>query len=137
MTSVRGEGGNTTGITATWIRIRGEKTVATREQQTAPYRRACQATAGIFAPLPCPWDPPCVTFHLIVVSLRGPGQSPFLPSTCCVGSLLSVGRCSRCSCWCCFRICGAQCRVFLKGGGVQGGEPPPPADPEVLGFSFT
>ena len=41
---------------------------------------------------------PCVTFHLVVVSLRGPGQSPVLPFACCVGSLLSVGRCGRCSC---------------------------------------
>ena len=29
------------------------------------------------------------------VSLRGPGQSPVLPFACCVGSLLSVGRCGR------------------------------------------
>ena len=44
--------------------------------------------------------PPHVTFHL--VSLRGPGQSPVLPSACCVGSR------GRCSCWCRFRVRGAQ-----------------------------
>ena len=52
--------------------------------------------------------PPCVTFRLVVVSFRGPGQSPVLPFACCVGLLLSVGRCSRCSCWCRFRVRGAQ-----------------------------
>ena len=52
--------------------------------------------------------PPCVTFRRVVVSLWGPGQSPVLPFVCCVGSLLSVGRCGRCSCWCRCRIRGAQ-----------------------------
>ena len=52
--------------------------------------------------------PPCVTFRLVVAPLRGPGRSPVLPFACCVGSLLSVGRCGRCSCWCRFRVCGAQ-----------------------------
>ena len=52
--------------------------------------------------------PPCVTFRLVVVSLRGPGQSPVLPFACCVGALLSVGRCGRCSCWCRSRVRGAQ-----------------------------
>ena len=52
--------------------------------------------------------PPCVTFRLVVVSLRGPGQSPVLPFACCVWSLLSVGRCGWCSCWCRFRVRGAQ-----------------------------
>ena len=56
---------------------------------------------------------PLVTFRLVVVSLRGPRQSPALPFACCVGSLLSVGRCGRCSCWCRFRVHGAQ-----GGGGV-------------------
>ena len=52
---------------------------------------------------------PRVTFRLVVVPLRGPGQSPVLPFACCVGSLRSVGRCGRwCSCWCCFRVRGAQ-----------------------------
>ena len=55
----------------------------------------------------CP-PAPCVTFRLVVVPLRGPGQSPVLPFACCVGSLLSVGRCGRCSCWCRFRVRGAQ-----------------------------
>ena len=40
---------------------------------------------------------PSVTFRLVVVPLRGPGRSPVLPFACCVGSLLSVGRCGRCS----------------------------------------
>ena len=47
---------------------------------------------------------PCVTFRLVVVSLRSPGQSPVLPFACCAGSLLSVGRCGRCSCWCLYRV---------------------------------
>ena len=51
---------------------------------------------------------PCVTFRLVVFPLQGPGQPPVLPFACCVGSLLSAGRCSRCSCWCRFRVCGAQ-----------------------------
>ena len=47
-----------------------------------------------------PNHPPCVTFRLVVVPLWGPGQSTVLPFACCVGLLLSVGRCGRCSCWC-------------------------------------
>ena len=54
------------------------------------------------------WGTPCVTFRLVVAPLRGPGRSPILPFACCVGSLLSVGRCGRCSCWCRFRVRGAQ-----------------------------
>ena len=57
---------------------------------------------------PPPPPPPCVTFRLVVVSVRGPGQSPVLPFACCVGSLLSVGRCGRCSCWCRFHVRRAQ-----------------------------
>ena len=55
-----------------------------------------------------PPPPPGVTSRLVVVSLRAPGQSPVLPFACCVGSLLSVSRCGRCSCGCCFRVHGAQ-----------------------------
>ena len=55
-----------------------------------------------------PSIPPRVTFRRVVASLRGPGQSPVLPFACCVGSLLSAGRCGRCSCWCRFRVRGAQ-----------------------------
>ena len=51
---------------------------------------------------------PCVTFRLVIAPLRGPGRSPVLPFACCVGSLLSVGRCGQCSCWCRFRVRGAQ-----------------------------
>ena len=58
-----------------------------------------------------PLPAPCVTFRRFVVSLRGPGQSPVLPFACCVGSLLSVGRCGRCSCWSRFRVSGAQSLV--------------------------
>ena len=54
-----------------------------------------------------PPPPPCVTLRRVVVSLRGPGQSPVLPFACCVGSLLFVGCCGRCSCWCRFRVRGA------------------------------
>ena len=55
-----------------------------------------------------PPRPPRVTFRRVVVSLRGPGQSPVLPFACCVGPLRSVGRCGRCSRWCRFRVRGAQ-----------------------------
>ena len=51
---------------------------------------------------------PCVTVRLVVAPLRGPGQSPVLPFACCVGLLHFVGRCGRCSCWCRFRVRGAQ-----------------------------
>ena len=65
--------------------------------------------------------PPRVTFRRVVVSLRGPGQSPGLPFACCVGSMRSVGRCGRCSCWCRFRVHGAQylvCRGCAGCGGM-------------------
>ena len=65
--------------------------------------------------------PPCVTFRRVVVSLRGPGQSPGLPFACCVGSLRSVGRCGRCSCWCRFRVRGAQWLVCRGCAGCCGG----------------
>ena len=64
----------------------------------------------------------CVTFRRVVVPLRGPGQSPVLPFACCVGSLLSVGRCGRCSCWCRFRVRGA---LSLVCQGCTGCHPPP------------
>ena len=57
---------------------------------------------------PPPPPPPRVTFRLVVAPLRGPGQSPILPFAYCVRSLLSVGRCSRRSCWCRFCVRGAQ-----------------------------
>ena len=79
----------------------------------------------LLAPPPPP--SPCVTFRR-AVSLRGPGQSPVLPFACCVGLLLSVGRCGRCSCWCHFRVrgahklvcrgcagCGSMCRLRVSG----------------------
>ena len=69
-----------------------------------------------------PPPPPHVTFRRVVAPLRGPGQSPVLPSACCVGSLRSVGRCGRCSCWCRFRVRGAQWLVCW-GCAV----PPPPS----------
>ena len=58
-----------------------------------------------------PPPPPRVAFRRVVVSLRGPGQSPVLPFACCVRSLRSVGRCGRCSCRCCFRVRGAPSLV--------------------------
>ena len=70
---------------------------------------------GVVVPNPHAVPPrrsaPCVTFRLVVVSLRGPGQSPVLPFACCVGSLLSDGCCGRCSCW---------CRFCVRGVGVLG-----------------
>ena len=99
-----------------------------------PWASDCHFTGGSVtgAPFPEPpppaWvrglgrpPPPCVTFRRVVVSLRGPGQSPVLPFTCCVGALRSVGRCGRCSCWCRFRVRGAQylvCRGCAGCGGV-------------------
>ena len=76
-----------------------------------------------------------MTFRRVVISLRGPGQSPVLPFACCVGSLLSVGRCGRCSCWCRFRVRGAQWVVCWGCAGCdmvclqRGGYPPPPFPP--------
>ena len=69
------------------------------------------------APSPRNPPPPRVTVRRVVAPLRGPGQSPGLPFACCVGSLRSVGRCGRCSCWCrcvltalwcCLQVSGAQ-----------------------------
>ena len=73
-------------------------------------------------------NPPYVTFRRVVVFLRGPGQSPDLPFACCVGSLLSVGRCGRCSRWCRFRVRGAQWLVCqgCAGCDMVWGNPPPP-----------
>ena len=70
-------------------------------------------------------EPPCVTFHRAVVSLRGPGQSPVLPFACYVGSLRSVRRCGRCSRWCRFRVRGAQWLV-CRGCAGCGSNPSPP-----------
>ena len=58
-----------------------------------------------------PAGTPRVTFRRVVVPLRGPRQSPVLPFARCVGSLRSVGRCGRCSCWCRFRVRGAPSLV--------------------------
>ena len=68
------------------------------------------------------------TFCVVIAPLRGPGQSPVRPFACCVGSLRSVGRCGRCSCWCRFRVrgapslvcrgcagCGGMCRLHVSG----------------------
>ena len=67
----------------------------------------------------CPPPPPRVAFRRVAVSLRGPGQSPVLPFACCVGSLRSVGRCGRCSCWCCFCVRGAPSLVCPPPFGQQ------------------
>ena len=74
--------------------------------------------------------PPSGTFRPVAVSLRGPGQSPVLPFACCVGSLRSVGRCGRCSCWCRFRVRGAQWSV-CRGCAGCGGPPPPSRAPSL------
>ena len=66
------------------------------------------------------WSP--LLFRRVAVSLRGPGQSPALPFTCCVGSLCVVGCCGLCSCWCRFRVRGAQslvCRGCAGCGGCR------------------
>ena len=78
--------------------------------------------------------PPRVTFRRVVAPLRGPGHSPVLPFACCVGSLRSVGRCGRRSCWCHFRVrgaqylvcwgcagCGGMCRLRVSGAQAYGG----------------
>ena len=75
--------------------------------------RSCKRSRRLFCPR--------VTFRRVVVSLRGPGQSPVLPFACCVGSLRSVGRCGRCSCWCRCRVRGAPslvCRGCAECGGM-------------------
>ena len=79
--------------------------------------------------------PPCVTFRLVVVSLRGPRQSPVLPFACCAGLLLSVGRCGRCSCWCRFRVRGAQWLVCRGCAGC--GMVPPPPPPQQMQMQVT
>ena len=48
-------------------------TISTR----LPVKGGCRD--GLLVPLT---PPPCVTFRLVVVSLRGPGQSPVLPFAC-------------------------------------------------------
>ena len=71
---------------------------------------------------------PAMCDILSCCSFTGPGQSPVLPFACCVGSLLSVGRYGRCSCWCRFRVrgapwlvcwgcagCGMMCRLRVSG----------------------
>ena len=79
-----------------------------RRGQTCGVRNALQRMGRRIPPPRGPSAPPCVTFRRVVAPLRGPGQSPVLPFACCVGSLLSVGRCGQCSC------------------------PPPPPPPRVL-----
>ena len=90
-------------------------------------------TSGGFGTVAPPWArvryTPRVTFCRVVVSLRGPGQSPVLPFACCVGSLRSVGRCGRCSRWCCFRVRGAQWLVCR--GCAAPPSPNPPKAPRM------
>ena len=80
-------------------------------QALSPWPQGCIGRGG---------GTPCVTFRLVVAPLRGPGRSPVLPFACCVGSLLSVGRCGRCSCWC-----------------VWWEAPPPPPQPTPSDISLT
>ena len=95
--------------------------------------------------------PPCVTFRLVVVPLRGPGQSPILPFACCVGLLLLpaaaagalagvVSAFAEPSSWCvgavlnvewcavCASAAPNSCRI---GGGVWPNMYPPPPPPRV------
>ena len=82
----------------------------------------------------------CVTFRRAAVSLRGPGQSPFLPFACCVGLLRSDGRrglCSFCgvasafagpSSWRtggCAGCCGGRFSVLAAHSAPHSGRPPP------------
>ena len=67
-----------------------------------------RTSEGGLLPPPPPRAAPRVTFRRVAVSLRGPGQSPVLPFACCAGSMLSDGRCGRCSMWYRFCISGAQ-----------------------------
>ena len=74
--------------------VNGPSTAVGRTPTAARQPHRCHRLSG--------WPPraqeyPCVTFRRVVVSLRGPGQSPVLPFACCVGSLCSVSRCGRCS----------------------------------------
>ena len=88
---------------------RADDTLTAEETDILHYESAtCRQTAESAPFSGAPPPPPCVTFCRVAVSLRGPGQSPVLPFACCVGSLRSVGRCGLCSCWCCFRVRGAQ-----------------------------
>ena len=80
----------------------------TCEPQTMGRGATCQSLRRMRSTQPPTTRSPCVTFRLVVAPLRGPGRSPVLPFACCVGSLLSVGRCGWCSCWCRFRVRGAQ-----------------------------
>ena len=72
--------------------------------------------------MPPPPPPPIVTFRRVAVCLQGPGQSPVLPFACCVGSMLSVGRCGRCSLWCGFHVMWPSSwravRVVLRVAGI-------------------
>ena len=82
---------------------------------------------GDIESLPYITPSPRVTLRRGVAPLQGPGQSPLRPFACCVGALRSVGRCGRCSCWCRFRVrgaqwvrwgcaeCGGMCRLCVSG----------------------
>ena len=85
----------------------------TRHIQAQPYLPptalvGVQGKAALWRTAPPRPPAPRLTFRRVAVSVRGPGQSPVLPFACCVGSMLSDGRCGLCSLWCCFRISGAR-----------------------------
>ena len=82
-----------------WERVAGCLAPCTRRERPT-YLRTGGAYPRLDDVLNATGAPLCVTFRRVVVSLRGPGQSPVLHFACCVGSLRSVGRCGRCSCWC-------------------------------------
>ena len=81
---------------------RREATAIPRVDRRVAGHRIAVPPASVISP------PPRVTFRRVAVSLQGTGQSPVLPSACCVGSMRSDGRCGRCSLWRCFRVSGAQ-----------------------------
>ena len=85
--------------------------------EIAPGLRLRCAGGGGVSPL----HPPCVTCCRVTVSLRGPGQAPVLPFACSVRSPRSVGRCGLCSCWCRFRIGGAQSLAYWGCAACCGG----------------
>ena len=104
-----------------------------RARHRRPTQCQCPGAGFARAHAAPPPPPPCVTFRRVVAPLRGPGQSPVLPFACCVGSLRSVGRCGRCSCWCRFRVREAPSLVCR---GCAGCAPPPPRVRSCVGYAL-
>ena len=64
-----------------------------------------------------PAPPPLCDIPSGCCFFTGPWTVTVLPFACCVGSLLSVSRCGRCSCWCRFCVCGAKWLMCWARGG--------------------